>query len=38
MKDHEEIESADLNPVFAYPNGALVVDARFILKGDNPSK
>jgi acyl-CoA synthetase (NDP forming) len=38
MKDHEEIESADLNPVFAYPNGAVVVDARFILKGDNPSK
>ncbi len=31
LEDHEEIESADLNPVIAYPNGAVVVDARFIL-------
>lgn len=32
LEDHPEIESADLNPVIAYPNGSLVVDARFILK------
>jgi acetyl-CoA synthetase (ADP-forming) len=32
MEDHPEIESADLNPVVAYPDGSLVVDARFILR------
>lgn len=32
LDEHPEIESADLNPVIAYPSGALVVDARFILK------
>lgn len=31
LEEHPEIESVDLNPVFAYPNEALVVDARFIL-------
>lgn len=31
LEEHPEIESADLNPVVAYSNKALVVDARFIL-------
>lgn len=32
LEENPEIESADLNPVFAYSDHALVVDARFILK------
>jgi len=32
MLDNPEIAEADLNPVMSYPRGALVVDARFILK------
>lgn len=32
LEDHPNIETADLNPVLAYPNGALAIDARFILK------
>ncbi|MBD3188411.1 acetyl-CoA synthetase, partial [Candidatus Bathyarchaeota archaeon] len=32
--DYPEINEIDLNPVFTYGNGALVVDARIILKGD----
>ena len=31
MMDLPEIREADLNPVMSYPEGALVVDARFIL-------
>lgn len=31
---HPEIEQIDLNPVLAYPNGVLAVDARVILKAD----
>lgn len=31
LSEHTEIESADLNPVVAYPDRALVVDARFIM-------
>ncbi len=34
LEENPEIESADLNPVFAYSNGVLVVDARFILRGE----
>ncbi|MEM4827731.1 MAG: acetate--CoA ligase family protein, partial [Desulfurococcaceae archaeon] len=32
MEENPAIESADLNPVVAYPDKSLVVDARFILK------
>lgn len=32
LEENPAIESADLNPVVAYPDGSLVVDARFILK------
>lgn len=32
LEENPEIESADLNPVVVYPDSALVVDARFILK------
>ncbi|MEM4481408.1 MAG: acetate--CoA ligase family protein [Desulfurococcaceae archaeon] len=32
LEDRPDIETADLNPVLAYPNGALAIDARFILK------
>jgi acyl-CoA synthetase (NDP forming) len=31
---HPEIEQIDLNPVLAYPDGALAVDARVILKAN----
>jgi acetyl-CoA synthetase (ADP-forming) len=34
LEEHSEIQSADLNPVLAYPNGAVVVDARFIVRED----
>jgi acetyl-CoA synthetase (ADP-forming) len=27
-----EIKELDINPIFAYPNGALAVDARIILE------
>ncbi|MEM0378833.1 MAG: acetate--CoA ligase family protein [Thermosphaera sp.] len=32
LEDYPEIESMDLNPVFAYPNGAYVIDGRIILR------
>lgn len=32
MEENPEIESIDLNPVMAYPKGAIAVDARIILK------
>ncbi|MEL9908042.1 MAG: acetate--CoA ligase family protein [Desulfurococcus sp.] len=32
MEENPEIESIDLNPVMAYPKGAMAVDARIILK------
>lgn len=31
---HPEIAELDLNPVFAYPNGAVAVDARVVLTAD----
>ena len=34
VKDHPEIKEIDLNPVFLYPQGALVVDARIILEAE----
>ncbi len=32
LEDNPEVDSLDLNPVIAYPDGALVVDARIILR------
>jgi len=32
LDEHPEIESMDLNPVFAYPDKAYVIDGRIILK------
>ncbi|MDY6964529.1 MAG: acetate--CoA ligase family protein [Halobacteriota archaeon] len=32
VSDHPEIDEIDLNPVFAYPNGLVVADARVIVE------
>jgi acyl-CoA synthetase (NDP forming) len=32
VENHPEIRELDLNPVMAYPDGALIVDARVILE------
>lgn len=32
LEENEEVESADLNPVMAYPSGAVAVDVRIILR------
>ena len=31
VRDHPEVAELDLNPVFAYPDGAIAVDARVVL-------
>jgi acyl-CoA synthetase (NDP forming) len=31
VEQHPEVKELDLNPVFAYPDGALAVDARIII-------
>jgi acyl-CoA synthetase (NDP forming) len=33
VEQHPEVKELDLNPVFAYPDGALAVDARIIIDG-----
>jgi acyl-CoA synthetase (NDP forming) len=34
VDDHPEIKELDLNPIFAYKDGAVTVDARIILEGN----
>ena len=31
VQKHPEVRELDLNPVFAYPDGALAVDARIVI-------
>jgi acyl-CoA synthetase (NDP forming) len=31
VQQHPEVRELDLNPVFAYPDGALAVDARIVV-------
>ena len=37
VDDHPEIKELDLNPIFAYKDGAVAVDARVILEGNDGS-
>jgi acyl-CoA synthetase (NDP forming) len=34
LEKHPEVREVDLNPVFAYPQGCLAVDARVVLDGE----
>lgn len=34
LEKHPEVQEVDLNPVFAYPQGCLAVDARVVLEGE----
>jgi len=36
IEQHPEIKELDLNPIFAYKDGAVAVDARIILESDKP--
>ena len=36
VEQHSEIKELDLNPIFAYKDGAVAVDARIILESDKP--
>jgi acyl-CoA synthetase (NDP forming) len=38
VEHHPAIKEMDLNPVFAYPNGAIVVDARIFLESKSPAR
>ena len=31
VEKHPEVQELDLNPVFAYPDGAIAVDARIVI-------
>ena len=33
VEKHPEVRELDLNPVFAYPDGAIAVDARIVVAG-----
>ena len=37
VADTPAVKEVDLNPVYAYPNGALAVDARIILETETAS-
>jgi acyl-CoA synthetase (NDP forming) len=34
VDDHPEIKELDLNPIFAYRDGAIAADARVVLEGN----
>ena len=36
IEQHPEIKELDLNPIFAYKDGAVAVDARIIIESDKP--
>jgi acetyl-CoA synthetase (ADP-forming) len=38
VTEHREIEQLDLNPIFVYPQGAKIVDARIILSTSGKQK
>ncbi len=38
VEDNPQIKEMDLNPIFAYKDGAMVVDARIILEPNKPAK
>ena len=37
IEEHPDVEELDLNPVFAYKDGAIAVDARIVIGGDAPA-